>query len=158
MTEPFDTTPPAGEPLADEPIPEAEPAAAGDEAESGASTQARAWIAQLETMIHEVATQAAPVARQIGAKAAELAAVAAVKAGPMAQRVAEVTTEQGQRFAEKAHAVAAELRAQDAPVTDDGDAAPDATPDAAPDAAPDATPEAEPGPVAEAAGDEAASA
>ena len=71
-------------------------------------------MTQLETMIQEIATQAAPVARQVGAKAAELAAVAATKAGPIAQRAAEVTTEYGTRFAERAQAVAAELRAEDA--------------------------------------------
>ena len=51
-----------------------------------ASAQGREWLAQLETMINDIATQAAPVARQVGAKAAELAAVAAIKAGPIAQR------------------------------------------------------------------------
>ena len=40
------------------------------------------WLYQLETMINDVTTQAAPVARQVAAKAAELTAVAAIKAGP----------------------------------------------------------------------------
>ena len=76
--------------------------------------KAKEWMAQLEAMIAGIAKEAAPVARQVGAKAAELAALAAVKAGPIAQKVAEVTTEQGQKFAEKAQAVAAELRHQEA--------------------------------------------
>lgn len=105
MTEQDGTTAPAGESLADEPIPDAA-AAEGQPA----APKAREWLAQLEAMIQDIATQAAPVARQVGAKAAELAAVAAVKAGPLAHRAAEVTTDVGQRFAERAQSVAAELR------------------------------------------------
>ncbi len=78
----------------------------------GASARAREWLAQLEAMIQQVATAAAPVARQVGAKAAELAALAAVKAGPAAQKAADLTTEYGQRFAERAQTVAADLRQQ----------------------------------------------
>jgi hypothetical protein len=102
-----ETTPPMGEAMPDEPLPEG---AAPDVAGS-ASQKAREWLTQLEAMIQEMATQAAPVARQVGAKAAELAAVAAVKAGPLAHKAAEVTTDAGQKFAERAQAVAAELRA-----------------------------------------------
>ncbi len=108
------TTPPVDEPaahgFADEPIPDT----AGDAGSDGAAAGARAreWLAQLESMIQDIATQAAPVARQVGAKAAELAAVAAVKAGPLAQKAAEVTTDVGQRFAERAQSVAAELRGE----------------------------------------------
>jgi hypothetical protein len=69
-------------------------------------------MSQLESMIRGVATQAAPVAKEIGAKAAELAAVAAVKAGPAAHRAAELTTEYGAKFAERAQSVAADLRSQ----------------------------------------------
>ena len=72
--------------------------------------RAREWLSQLEAMIQQVAREAAPVAREVGAKAAELAAVAAVKAGPAAQKAASVTTEYGQKFAEKAHSVAADWR------------------------------------------------
>jgi hypothetical protein len=118
--QPQDTTPSAGEPLSDEPIPEA--VENGHDAGTG-NQRAREWLGQLESMIQDMATQAAPVARQIGAKAAELAAVAAVKAGPLAQRAAVVTTDVGQRFAERAQSVAAELR---------GEAPADAAPDAAP--------------------------
>lgn len=96
-------------PLADEPIPDE--ATDGDGA--GASAKARELLTQLESMIQQVQTVAAPVARQVSAKAAELAALAAVKAGPAAQKAAELTTEYGQRFAEKAQTVAADLRHQD---------------------------------------------
>jgi len=135
--QPLDSTPPSGDasfgsepppppaggagqpfgeqPLADEPIPESGETA-GDAGAAGA--RAREWMSQLETMIQEITTQAAPVVRQVGAKAAELAAVAAVKAGPIAQKAAEVTSEYGQRFAERAQAVAAELREADAHGTD----------------------------------------
>ena len=78
--------------------------------DEASTVRAREWLSQLETMIQDIATQAAPVARQVGAKAAELAAVAAVKAGPIAHKAADATTDYGQRFAEKAQAVAAELR------------------------------------------------
>ena len=37
-------------------------------------------------MIENLATQAAPVVREVGAKAAELAAMAGEKAGPLTQR------------------------------------------------------------------------
>jgi hypothetical protein len=135
MTEPLsnDPTEPAGEPTIEEHG--SDPQAGG----GAGSARSKEWLAQLESMIQDVATQAAPVARQIGAKAAELAAVAAVKAGPFAQKVAVVTTEQGQRFADKASAVAAELRAQDAPAETDA-AAPEAAAWPATDAPHDETP------------------
>ena len=131
--DPNDTEAPAPEPLADEPVRDVPPAAGAAPGPARGSE----WMAQLEAMIQQISTQAAPVARQVGAKAAELAAVAAVKAGPAAQRAAVFTTDYGQRFAEKAQSVAAELRAQDVA---DG-AAPEA---AAPEAA-------EPGPATGAA-------
>src|SRR5262245_62908776 len=60
----------------------------GEDQGSGAAGDARAaaerMLGQLQAMIDSVATQAAPVVRQIGAKAAELAAVAADRAGPLA--------------------------------------------------------------------------
>ena len=123
MTEHEGTAAPAGEGLADEPIPDAAPEALST------SAKAREWVAQLDKMIQDMATQAAPVARQIGAKAAELAAVAAVKAGPLAHRAAEVTTDVGQRFAERAQSVAAELR-RETP-------APEAAPETAVEPAPE---------------------
>ena len=126
--QPFDTMPPAAEPMADEPIPDAP----GEGTETGAGgARAREWLNQLEAMIQDIATQAAPVARQVGAKAAELAAVAAVKAGPIAHKAADVTTDYGQRFAERAQSVAAELRGEGSVATaerpdDTGDETPPA--------------------------------
>ncbi len=97
-------------PLADEPIPDE----GTDGDDSGGASRAREMLSQLESMIQQVGTAAAPVARQVSAKAAELAALAAVKAGPAAQKAAELTTEYGQRFAEKAQTVASDLRHQGA--------------------------------------------
>ncbi len=132
--DPFQGTPPAGDPGADEPIPEAPPEGAGRHT----AAPGREWLAQLEAMIQQISTQAAPVARQVGAKAAELAAIAAAKAGPVAQKAAELTTDYGQRFAEKAQSVAAELRSQDAHAPD-GDGPASAAADAPGEPAPEDT-------------------
>ena len=119
-----ETTAPEGEqPPAGATAPEAEqvkddaPAGepAGEPASSTGGARTNEWIAQLDAMIREVATAAAPVARQVGAKAAELVAIAATKAGPIAQKAANSTVDYGQRVAERANAVAAELRSQDVP-------------------------------------------
>ena len=75
-----------------------------------AGTTGREWLAQLQTMIENAATQAAPVLREVAAKAAELAAVAGEKAGPVAARAAELTAEAGHRIAERSRDLAAELR------------------------------------------------
>jgi hypothetical protein len=83
---------------------------AGDDAWTGASSRGREWLRQLETMIDDLATQAAPTVRQVGIKAAELAAAAGERAGPLAARAAEVTGDAGQRFAERSRALAEELR------------------------------------------------
>jgi hypothetical protein len=133
---PHATDAPDPEPIADEPLADAPPAAEG----VPGSSRGGEWMAQLEAMIAQISTQAAPVARQVGAKAAELAAVAAVKAGPAAQRAAVFTTEYGQRFAEKAQSVASELRSQDAVDGAPSEAAPDPVAEADPiaEAAPDA--------------------
>ncbi|HEX2626257.1 MAG TPA: hypothetical protein VHL56_05085 [Candidatus Limnocylindrales bacterium] len=72
--------------------------------------KAREWLAQLQAMIENLATQAAPVVRDIGAKAAELAAVAGEKAGPVAQRAAEMTGQAGQKLAERSRVLAEDLR------------------------------------------------
>ena len=113
--QPIDSTEPTLENPAEEPT-----------ADAAANSRAREWLGQLEAMIQQVATQAAPVAREVGAKAAQLAAVAAVKAGPAAQKAASVTTEYGQRFADKAQSVAADWRheneAAKAPDEADGEA------------------------------------
>jgi hypothetical protein len=65
-------------------------------------------------MIENLATQAAPVIREVGAKAAELAATAGEKAGPVAQRAAELTGQAGQKIAERSRVFAADLRADQA--------------------------------------------
>ena len=70
----------------------------------------REWLAQLQTMIENAATQAAPVMREVAAKAAELAAVAGEKAGPVAARAAELTAEAGHKIAERSRDLATELR------------------------------------------------
>jgi hypothetical protein len=119
-----ESTPPSGDPMADEPLPEAG-------ADGSANAKGREWLSQLEAMINDIATQAAPVARQVAAKAAELTAVAAVKAGPFAQKAAEVTTDAGQKLAERAQSLAAELRGEGSTAEEiletDADAATDVT-------------------------------
>jgi hypothetical protein len=75
-----------------------------------AGAKAREWLAQLQAMIENLATQAAPVVKEVGAKAAELAAIAGDKAGPVAQRAAEFTGQAGQKIAERSRDLAAELR------------------------------------------------
>lgn len=135
--DPFHTAAPDSEPPAGEPASDAPPEADHVWTAGAGSTRAREWVAQLEAMIQQISTQAAPVARQVGAKAAELAALAAVKAGPVAHKAADLTTNYGQRFAEKAQSVAAELRSQDPAAGDD--TAPEATPEATPEPAPEDT-------------------
>jgi hypothetical protein len=76
----------------------------------GAGAQAREWVAQLQAMIEKLATQSAPVVRQVGAKAAELAALAGDKAGPVAQRAADLTGKAGEKLAAKSRDLATELR------------------------------------------------
>ena len=72
--------------------------------------QAREWLSQLQAMIENLASQAAPVVREVGAKAAELAAMAGEKAGPLAQRAAVFTEQAGHKLAERSHTFAEELR------------------------------------------------
>jgi hypothetical protein len=83
-----------------------DPAASGGDARATAERM----LAQLQSMIDSVATQAAPVVRQIGVKAAELAAVAADRAGPIAHRAADATADASEKLAEKSRTWAAELR------------------------------------------------
>lgn len=82
----------------------------GTGASKSAGTTGREWLAQLQTMIENAATQAAPVMREVAAKAAELAAVAGEKAGPVAARAAELTAEAGHKIAERSRDLATELR------------------------------------------------
>lgn len=70
----------------------------------------REMLVQLQQMIDTLATQAAPVMREVAAKAAELAAVAGTKAGPFAHKAAGVTESVGQRVAARSKEVAADLR------------------------------------------------
>jgi len=85
---------------------------------SGPTGPGREWVNQLQSMIEQLATQAAPVIREVGAKAAELAAIAGDKAGPVAQRAAALTGQAGQKLAERSRDFAAELR-RDQPATDE---------------------------------------
>jgi hypothetical protein len=81
------------------------------EPQSGdAGAKAREWVAQLQAMIENLATQAGPVVKEVGAKAAELAALAGEKAGPVAAKAAELTGQAGQKLAVKGRDLAAELR------------------------------------------------
>ena len=83
-----------------------------DDSASGdpARANAREWLGQLQSMIDNITTSAAPVVREIGAKAAELAALAGEKAGPFARRAADATAQAGVKVAERGREVAAELR------------------------------------------------
>lgn len=83
-----------------------------DSTQTGSDPRATAerMLTQLQSMIDSVATQAAPVVRQIGLKAAELAAVAADRAGPIAHRAADATADASEKLAEKSRTWAAELR------------------------------------------------
>lgn len=78
--------------------------------QAGKGEQAREWLSQLQAMIENLATQAAPVVREVGAKAAELAAMAGDKAGPIAQRAAVFTEQAGHKIAEKGRDLATDLR------------------------------------------------
>ncbi len=82
----------------------------GNDASGSTGSAGREWLAQLQTMIENAATQATPVMRQVAAKAAELAAVAGEKAGPVATRAAEFTAEAGQKIAERSRGFASDLR------------------------------------------------
>jgi hypothetical protein len=73
-------------------------------------TAGREMLVQLQQMIDTIATQAAPVMREVAAKAAELAAVAGEKAGPIAHRAAGMTESVGQRVAARSKDFAADLR------------------------------------------------
>ncbi|HEV8545238.1 MAG TPA: hypothetical protein VGQ64_03035 [Candidatus Limnocylindrales bacterium] len=79
-------------------------------AQGGAGATAERMISQLQSMIDSIATQAAPVVRQVGAKAAELAAAAADRAGPIAHRAADATADASVKIAERSRVLAADLR------------------------------------------------
>ena len=83
-----------------------------EQTSSTGSQKAQEWLSQLQGMIENLATQAAPVVREVGAKAAELAAMAGEKAGPLAQRAAVFTENAGHKLAEKSRDLAVDLRNQ----------------------------------------------
>ena len=62
----------------------------GTGSSKSAGTTGREWLAQLQTMIENAATQAAPVMREVAAKAAELTAEAGHK---IAERSRDLATE-----------------------------------------------------------------
>jgi len=105
--------------LPDEPLAEAassDPGSTGDgwgEGEKAETVTGREWLGQLQRMIDDVATQAAPVARQVAAKAAELAAAGAAAAGPLAHKAADVTSDVSAKLAERASQLAKDLRTVD---------------------------------------------
>jgi hypothetical protein len=84
----------------------------GEDAGTDAKAAGEKMLGQLQGMIDGVATQATPMARQIGIKAAELAAAAADRAGPFAQRAADATVDASLKFAERSRNWAAELRSK----------------------------------------------
>jgi hypothetical protein len=83
-----------------------------EQTSSTGSQKAQEWLSQLQGMIENLATQAAPVVREVGAKAAELAAMAGEKAGPLAQRAAVFTENAGHKIAERSRDLAVDLRSQ----------------------------------------------
>jgi|GEM_PF-3287075 deoxyribodipyrimidine photolyase len=83
-----------------------------EQTSSTGSQKAQEWLSQLQGMIENLATQAAPVVREVGAKAAELAAMAGEKAGPLAQRAAVFTENAGHKIAERSRDLAVDLRNQ----------------------------------------------
>jgi hypothetical protein len=88
----------------------AEGADANAKGEGGAGATAERMVSQLQAMIDALATQAAPVVRQVGAKAAELAAAAADRAGPIAHKAADATADASVKIAERSRTIAADLR------------------------------------------------
>jgi len=71
-------------------------------------------VRQLDSIIENLASYAAPVLREIAARAADLAAKAGEAAGPMAQRAADRTEAVGGRVATKGREVASDLRRETA--------------------------------------------
>lgn len=88
--------------------------APGGDGGTDARSSGREWLGQLQSMIDDLATQAAPVVRQIGSKAAELAALAGEKAGPLAHRAADATETVGIKIAERSRQLAEDLKREPA--------------------------------------------
>ena len=85
-------------------------ASGGRRSTGNGAASAQAWLAQLQAIIDNLATQSAPVISEVGAKAAEIAALAADRAGPLAQRAADATQQVSVRVAERSRVLAADLR------------------------------------------------
>jgi hypothetical protein len=90
-------------------------AAPAEDARSRMESRQGEWMRQLQTMIDEVATQAAPVIRDVATKAGELAQRAAEAAAPFAARAADVTADVAELAAHKSREVAADIRRSNAP-------------------------------------------
>src|SRR5215210_4954732 len=86
------------------------PSETSEQGQGGAGATAERMVAQLQSMIDSIATQAAPVVRQVGAKAAEPAAAAADRAGPIAHKAADATADASVKIAERSRTFAADLR------------------------------------------------
>jgi hypothetical protein len=67
-------------------------------------------VSQLQAMIDSIATQATPVAKQIGLKAAELTAAAADRAGPIAHRAGDVAADASGKLAVRSREFADAIR------------------------------------------------
>jgi hypothetical protein len=90
-------------------------------------------LSQLQAMIVSIATQATPVAKQIGVKAAELTAAAADRAGPFAHKAGDAAADASTKIAQRSRELAADLRRElakasngSSPTDDDPGAANDA--------------------------------
>jgi len=73
----------------------------------------REMLDQLGAMASQLADDAPPAVKEFTARAADLAAVAARSAGPFAHRVADVTGDAAERFADQSEHFAADLRGED---------------------------------------------
>jgi hypothetical protein len=80
------------------------------DAHGGISVNVGHMVAQLQSMIEQVATVSTPALKEVAVKAADLAAEAARRAGPLAHTLADGTDTFGRWFAERAAAFAAEMR------------------------------------------------
>lgn len=83
------------------------------------ASNAQASLAQLQTILDNLASQSMPLMREIGAKAAEIAAIAAERTGPLAVRAADATAQAAGRVAERSRTIATELRRPAAPHRDE---------------------------------------
>jgi hypothetical protein len=81
--------------------------ASGEEA---GSTPADRMLSQLQSMIDTIATQAKPVAKQIGLKAAELTAAAADRAVPAAHKAGDVAADASEKLATRSREFAESIR------------------------------------------------